>query len=275
MSPMSPVVTCREVTVTRGDTAVLDSVDLTIGAGEWVSLVGPNGAGKSTLLLTLAGLLAGGTVDGAVEVAGHNPRRASRRTMAGLVALMPQRPVLPEAVTVRELVSLGRTPRRALWAGETAVDRALVEATLERLELSAMAGRGLHQLSGGELQRVILARALVQEPQVLLLDEPTSALDIGHQQSVLDLVDDLRRQDQITVVAAMHDLTVAGQYADRVVLLADGRVVADGAPAEVLAPQRIEQVYEARVLVVETADGPAVIPYRAMQAETDPPTRFP
>jgi len=268
----STVVACRSVRVARGEAVVLDGVDLDISPGEWVALVGPNGAGKSTLLLTLAGLLA---ASGTVEVAGHAPRRTSRRTMASVVALMPQRPVLPEAVTVRELVALGRTPRRALWAGETAHDRAVVGSTLERLELTGMADRGVHQLSGGELQRVILARALAQEPHVLLLDEPTSALDIGHQQSVLDLVDDLRRQDGITVVAAMHDLTVAGQYADRVVLLADGRVVADGTPAEVFAPQRIEQVYEARVLVVETADGPAVIPYRAMQSEVDPPTRFP
>jgi iron complex transport system ATP-binding protein len=179
-----------------------------------------------------------------------------------VVALMPQRPVVPEGTTVRELVALGRTPHLRRLGTETAVDREAVERTLHRLELDELADRPALGLSGGELQRVVLGRALAQEPRVLLLDEPTSALDIGHQQSVLDLVNTMRLQDELTVVAAMHDLTLAGQYGRRVVLLHRGRVVADASPSEVLRPVRLAEVYGARVEVLQRAAGPAVLPLR-------------
>jgi iron complex transport system ATP-binding protein len=182
--------------------------------------------------------------------------------MARLVALMPQRPVVPEGMTVRELVTLGRTPHLRRFGSESAEDRDAVTRTLGRLELTALADRPAVEVSGGELQRVVLGRALAQEPQVLLLDEPTSALDIGHQQSVLDLVGQLRLQDELTVVAAMHDLTLAGQYGRRVVLMHQGRVVADAAPAEVLRPALLSEVYGARVEVLARDAGPAVLPVR-------------
>ncbi|HWM04990.1 MAG TPA: ABC transporter ATP-binding protein, partial [Actinophytocola sp.] len=134
--------------------------------------------------------------------------------------------------------------------------------TLDRLDLTELADRPALGVSGGELQRVVLARALAQEPQVLLLDEPTSALDIGHQQSVLDLVGSLRLQDELTVVAAMHDLTLAGQYGLRVVLMHKGRVVADASPVEVLRPALLSEVYGARVEVLMRDGGPAVLPVR-------------
>jgi iron complex transport system ATP-binding protein len=252
-----PALECRGVSVERGGTRVVTDVDLVVEPGDWVAIVGPNGAGKTSLLHAVAGLI---PAIGDLRVAGLDPGQAARRQVARVVALMPQRPVVPEGTTVRELVALGRTPHLRRFGTETAADRDAVERTLDRLELIELAERPALGLSGGELQRVVLGRALAQEPRVLLLDEPTSALDIGHQQGVLDLVDTLRRQDGLTVVAAMHDLTLAGQYGRRVVLIHEGRLVADGAPADVLKPTRLSEVYGARVEVLPRAGGPAVVP---------------
>jgi iron complex transport system ATP-binding protein len=256
------VVECRGVGVDRGGVRVVTGVDLVVEPGEWVVVVGPNGAGKTSLLHAVAGLI---PATGWLRVGGLDPGHTSRRRIARVVALMPQRPVVPEGISVRELVALGRTPHLRRFGTETAADRDAVERTLVRLELTELADRPALGVSGGELQRVVLARALAQEPQLLLLDEPTSALDIGHQQSVLDLVGTLRLQDELTVVAAMHDLTLAGQYGRRVVLLHQGRVVADASPVEVLRPALLSEVYGARVEVLQREDGPAVLPVRGLE----------
>jgi len=254
-----PAVTCERVSAERGGIEVLHDVDLLVAAGAWVSLVGPNGSGKTTLLHALAGLV---PATGEIRVAGATPGRSSRRITARAVALMPQRPIVPEGVTVRELIDLGRTPHIPRFGSETLRDREIVEQVIARLELEDFAARPATELSGGELQRVVLARALAQQPQVLLLDEPTSALDIGHQQQVLDLVDSMRREGELTVIAAMHDLTSAAQYGERLLLLDRGRIVADGPPAEVLTVDRIAEVYGARVEVLDRPDGRAVLPLR-------------
>jgi iron complex transport system ATP-binding protein len=245
--------------VRRGGVPVVTGLDLDVEAGDWVAVVGPNGAGKTSLLHALAGLL---PATGRIRVAGLDPAHASRRRMARVVALMPQTPIVPEGVSVRELVRLGRTAHLRPFGTESAADRDAVERTIRRLGLAELADRPAVELSGGELQRVVLCRALVQEPRVLLLDEPTSALDIGHQQAVLDLVDKLRVQDGLTIVAAMHDLTLAGHYGRRVVLLHEGQVVLDGAPGAVLDPVRLAEVYGARVEVLHRDAGPAVLPLR-------------
>ncbi|MFC5380722.1 ABC transporter ATP-binding protein [Aquipuribacter nitratireducens] len=250
---------CRDLDVDRGGVRVVHGLDLDVPPGQWLGLVGPNGAGKTTFLHAVGGLLA---FAGHVRVAGADPARTGERALARLVALMPQRPVVPEGTSVRELVGLGRTPHVPRFGVTGPHDDAVVERCLERLCLEHVADRPATQLSGGELQRVVLARALAQEPRVLLLDEPTSALDIGHQQTVLDLVDDLRREAGLTVLAAMHDLTLAAQYADRLVLLEAGRVAADGPPAAVLDPVVLHRVYGARVEVLPAGSGPAVVPLR-------------
>jgi iron complex transport system ATP-binding protein len=257
-----PVIECRGVGVVRGGVRVVTDVDLVVEPGEWVAVVGPNGAGKTSLMHAVAGLI---PATGHLRVGGLDPAHAPRRRMARVVALMPQRPVVPEGISVRELVALGRTPHLRRFGTETAADRDAVERTLDRLELTELADRPALGVSGGELQRVVLGRALAQEPQVLLLDEPTSALDIGHQQSVLDLVGAMRLQDELTVVAAMHDLTLAGQYGRRIVLLHQGRVVADASPAEVLRPSLLAEVYGARVEVLQREHGPAVLPVRGLE----------
>lgn len=252
-------VSCRDLRVARDGVPILHGIDLAVAAGEWVSLVGPNGSGKTTLLYALAGLV---PASGAVDVAGIDPQQRQRRAVARVVALMPQRPVVPEGVTVRELVRLGRTPHIPRFGDDTARDRAAVDRVIDRLGLHDLASRLATTLSGGELQRVVLGRSLAQEPRVLLLDEPTSALDIGHQQQVLDLVDSMRREGELTVVAAMHDLTSAAQYGERLVLLDHGRIVADGPPGDVLTAERVAEVYGARVEVLDRPDGRAVLPRR-------------
>lgn len=256
-----PTLTCRDLHVAREGTPIIHGVTLTIPAGSWVSLVGPNGSGKTTLLYALAGLIPS---RGSVDVAGVRPRGAGRRTLARTVALMPQRPTVPEGVTCRELILLGRTPHIPRFGTESAHDVAVVDRVIDRLGLHEFTHRAATTLSGGELQRVVLARALAQEPRVLLLDEPTSALDVGHQQQVLELVDSMRVEGGLTVVAAMHDLTSAAQYGQRLVLLDGGRIVADGRPGEVLTADRLDRVYDAHVEVLDRRDGRAVLPLRGV-----------
>lgn len=255
--------TAVEVTNLRvelGRTPVLQGVDLAVAEGEWITVIGPNGAGKSTLLRAVGGLLA---FTGSISLFGTPIGRMRRRERARVVATVAQTPVVPPAMAVLDYVLLGRTPYIPPLGRESAADLAAVHAVLDRLDLVGFADRHLETLSGGERQRVFLARALAQEAPLLLLDEPTSALDIGHQQEVLELVDQLRRDGGLTVLATMHDLSVAGEYADRLVLLADGRLVAAGAPREVLTEKLLATHYKARVRVIDGEHGPYVVPVRA------------
>ncbi len=243
------------VSVSAGGKTIVDGVSFEVERGEWVSILGPNGAGKTTLLRVLAGTIG---FRGEASLDGRRLGGLRRREVARLVALVPQTPVVPAAMTVAEYVLLGRTPHLAPLAQEGAEDRAAAAAALRRLDLDELAGRELGSLSGGELQRAVIGRALAQAAPILLLDEPTTALDIGHQQQVLELVDSLRREEGLTVVAAMHDLTLAAQYGDRVVLVDRGRIVAEGSARDVLTSERVEELYGARVRVV---DG-VVVPVR-------------
>ena len=248
------------VSVSAGGTTIVDSVSLVVERGEWVSVLGPNGAGKTTLLRVLAGTIG---FRGEATLEGRPVASLRRREAARLVAVVPQTPVVPAAMTVAEYALLGRTPHLAPLAQEGAEDRAAAAAALARLDLEEFAARELGSLSGGELQRAVIARALAQEAPILLLDEPTTALDIGHQQQVLELVDGLRREEGLTVVAAMHDLTLASQYGERIVLVDRGRIVAEGAAEEVLTAERLEKLYGARVRVVGEGRELVVIPVRS------------
>jgi iron complex transport system ATP-binding protein len=252
----------RQVRVRLGRAAVLDGVSLVVEPGSWTAVVGPNGAGKSTLLRAVAGLVphAGQVLLDGVDVDRIGPRRR-----AAEIGYAPQVPVLPEAITVREYVMLGRTPYRSLLASPGPDDRRVVDVALERLDLAALAGRTLRTLSGGERQRAVLARALAQQPRLLLLDEPTSALDLGHAQQLLDLVDRLRLEEGLTVLSTLHDLTLAGQYAHHLALLAHGRVVAAGPPRDVLTTQALATHYGARAEVIAGPDGVRVYPLRPAQ----------
>jgi iron complex transport system ATP-binding protein len=242
----------ERLSVELGRRNVVDGVSFSVEHGEWVTLIGPNGAGKSTLLRAIAGLV---DHEGTVLLDGQPVRRLGRREVARRVAVMPQVPLMPAAMTIREYVLLGRTPYVSYAGREGRRDHAAVEQALARLDLVDLAERELGTLSGGERQRVVLAR----EAPLLLLDEPTTALDAGRQQEALELIDELRLDAGLTVVAAMHDLTLAGQYAPRLMLLSGGRIVAQGAASEVLTEALVAEHYGARVRVIEGA----VIPVRA------------
>ena len=180
-----------------------------------------------------------------------------------MLAYVPQEPTLPPDLTVEQYVMLGRTPHLGYLATPGRRDKERATAAVDRLDLTKFAKRRLARLSGGERQRAVLARALVGDPKVLLLDEPTSMLDVGHEQQVLELVDNLRRDAGLTVVSTLHNLTVAGQYADTLVMLDGGQVVAAGSPETVLTKALIESVYAASVSVVPGHDGrPVVAPVR-------------
>jgi len=234
-----------------------------VRSGEWLCLIGPNGAGKSSMLRAIAGLV---PHDGAIVIDGVPLSIRSARRRATLVAYVPQSPVMPDDMTAFEYVLLGRSPYVSYFGHESRHDRAMVANVLERLDLVAFSSRQLGTMSGGERQRLVIARALAQEAPVLLLDEPTSALDIGHQQQALELVDRLRRENGLTVISAMHDLTLAGLYADRLALLHEGHLVAMGDAATVLRAETLSEFYGASVTVHQHDDGTVVvIPRRTLQ----------
>ena len=247
------------VTVTLGGKPVVDAIDLEVATGEWLALIGPNGAGKTTLLRAVARLV---PFAGSIALDGRPAGEMSRAELSRLLAVVPQEPSTPPWMTVGEYVLLGRTPHLGPLAKEGQRDREEAASALARLDLVGYGQRTLGTLSGGEKQRVVVARALAQQAQIVLLDEPTAALDIGHQQQALELLDLLRAESGLTLVAAMHDLTLAAQYADRMVLLDHGRVVADGSPTEVLTEAVIGRHYGATIDVVPVGGRVAVIPRR-------------
>jgi len=243
------------VVVRLGGRNVVDGVSFSVEPGDWVTLIGPNGAGKTSLLRAIAGLVGH---RGEIRLNGDPLHALRRRAVARRVALVPQAPLMPAGLSVEEYVLLGRTPYVSYVGREGRGDLAAAASAMVRLDLAELASRQLGTLSGGERQRAVLARALAQEAPLLLLDEPTSALDAGRQQEALELIDGLRLDAGLTVVAAMHDLTLAGLYAPKLLLLSGGRIVAEGAAAEVLTEPLIEEHYGARVRVLEGA----VIPVR-------------
>lgn len=245
-------VAVRGLDVSLGGRPVLKDVSLEVAAGSWTAVIGPNGAGKSTLLRAVLGLLPSA---GEIALAGADLAAMKPRQRARLVAYAPQSPNLPVGMTVFDYTLLGRSPYIPHLGRESARDRAIAREVLDRLDLAGLADRPLDHLSGGERQRVVLARALAQQTSVLLLDEPTTALDIGHQQQVMELIDQLRLSDGLTVVTTIHDLTLAGQYADGLVLLSGGRVAAAGTPGEVLTRAAIQEHFDARVHVLPGPDG--------------------
>ena len=257
--PHAPRLEVRGLGVDLGGVGVLAGVSLTVAAGRWLTVLGPNGAGKSTFLRAVAGVV---PARGSVWSDGEELHRLGRRARARRLALVPQDPTFPPSMSVGAYALLGRTAHLGLLGRERRADLASVEEVLVRLGLRELADRPVAALSGGERQRVAIARALVQDASLLLLDEPTSSLDVGHQLEVLELVDELRRERGLTVVAAMHDLTLAAQFADEVALLEAGRLVMAGTPEEVLTERTLSRYYRANVRVVRDGDLLLVVPDR-------------
>lgn len=254
-APAEVLLEARGVTVRRGAVLALDAVDLALVAGEVVAVVGPNGAGKSSLLSVLAGDLAAdrgevlldGTPMGAVP-----PRERARRR-----AVLTQDNAVAFGFVVRDVVAMGRAP----WPARGPLDEEVVRRAMERADVAALADRGYPTLSGGERARTQLARVLAQETRVLLLDEPTAALDIAHQEAVLALAAAAADAGG-AVLVVLHDLSLAAAWADRVVLMAAGRVRAVGTPADVLTPELLGEVYRHRVRVLSDPGGLVVVPER-------------
>jgi iron complex transport system ATP-binding protein len=253
LDPHAPgTLSVHDLSARLGSTHVLDGINLQVGAGQWLALVGPNGSGKTTLLRVLSGLLppaSGQVLLGGAVLHGLRPRARAR-----VAGYLPQSPEMPGGLTVTEYALLGRTPYHSLLSAPRRADEAVVTEVLERLDLAPLAERRLETLSGGERQRAALARVLAQRPSVLLLDEPTAALDLGHAQQVLELIDRVRREDGTTVITTLHDLVLAGLYADSVGLLSRGRLAASGDPSAVLTAGALAEHYDA---LAEVTPGPA------------------
>jgi iron complex transport system ATP-binding protein len=237
----APILRLSDATVTYRDRDVLDRVDLAIQPGERVALIGPNGAGKSTLLRVAGGLLR--PARGQAELGGRPVGALDRLEVARRLAVVPQQATLPFATRVEEVVGLGRLPYEHPLRGARPADRAAIAAAVERVGVGHLLGRDVRELSLGERQLVLIALAVAQATPLLVLDEPTVHLDLRHQVGTMELLVDLNERDGTTILAVLHDLGLAAHFFPRLVLLDAGRVVADGPPADVLAPERIRDVF--------------------------------
>lgn len=243
------MLTVSGVTHSYGDSIVLRDVSFTVPRGQVLGLVGPNGSGKTTLLRALYGSLLPGA--GSVTLDGREVRKIPARELARRIGVVVQEPVSDLSHTVADVVLMGRIPHRGLFGLRTAHDEELAVQALDRTGVLHLASRGFDEISGGERQRVLLARALTQEAGCLLLDEPTNHLDISFQHQLLHLVRDLG----VTAVVVLHDLNLAARYCDSLVMLAHGAVQAIGAPDEVLAAHRVEAVYGIDAEDIRAVDG--------------------
>ncbi len=240
------MISVEDLVVTLGDERVLDGVSLSVEEGDFVGLVGPNGAGKTTLLRAINGALS--PQQGRVEVGGENVHGLSSRAASRLVSTVPQTTRLSFDFSVREAVEMGRTPHRSRFGTWTESDTQAVDRALARTAVTDLADRPVTDISGGERQRVLIARALAQTTPVMLLDEPTASLDINHQVRTLGLVRDLVEEGK-TALAAIHDLNLAAHYCDRLVLLSNRRVLAAGPPESVLTEAHLREAFDTNAVV--------------------------
>jgi iron complex transport system ATP-binding protein len=248
---------------------LLDEVSLRVEPGQWLTVVGPNGAGKTTLVECVAGVRRPSS--GAVRIEGHDMSQLRERDRARLVAFVPQHPVVPSGMSVLDYVGLGRTAHHGVLRALSSGDRSVVHDVMERLSLSNYGLRDVATLSGGERQRVVLARALAQETRVMVLDEPTTGLDLRHQFDCLWILQSEVRDNSLTVVATLHDLTLAGQFADRLALLRAGRLMLDGSSSDVVRSRDLSEAYEMDLRVIEVDGADVVIPsHRVSDARSRP-----
>jgi len=242
------LVLAEDIHFSYGKRVVLQGLELSVGKGEMLGLVGPNGSGKTTLLRIISAVCK--PQRGQVYLAGQPLCALRPRDRARLVATVPQNPAVPPGFTALEVVLMGRNPHLSLLQWEGPKDFKISRRVMELTETWEFRNRLLSSLSGGERQRVFMARALAQETPLLLLDEPTANLDVGYQTAIMDMVERIRQEAQVTVITAIHDLTLAARYCDRLVMLREGKIAAQGLPREVLTPESIEKVYNTRVCVV-------------------------
>jgi iron complex transport system ATP-binding protein len=241
-----------------GGIAIAQDITLTVRSGEWLSLIGANGSGKSTLLKLISRILT--PQQGTVLLNGKAIHSQPAKTIAQKLAILPQQQQLPDGLTVRQLVSLGRAPHQAWWQWELSVqDAERVQVAIAQTGLEALSDRAVEQLSGGERQRAFLALAMAQNPQVLLLDEPTTYLDISYQLQLLELLKELQQQG-LTILTVLHDMNLAARYSDRLALLHQGNLWAVGTPAQVLTPAHLAETFGVKVALLETPVGLQICP---------------
>jgi iron complex transport system ATP-binding protein len=251
----------RELSVRAGSATLVDNVTLSVEPGTWCTLIGPNGAGKTTLVETVAGLRR--PSHGTVAIHGTILSEMKDRERARKVSLVPQHPEVPGGMTVRDYVALGRTAHHGLFRAASPQDRSIVDSVLGRLSLLEFAERDVVTLSGGERQRMVLGRAMAQSTMVMVLDEPITGLDLRHQMELLELLKKEVAECGLTVLATLHDLTLAGQFADRLVLLDRGRVVLDGIAGDVVRSPALGECYGMNLRVVDVDGADVVVPVRS------------
>ncbi|MDO4288077.1 MAG: ABC transporter ATP-binding protein [Eubacterium sp.] len=248
-----------------GDREILKGFSAEIARGEFVGLIGANGTGKSTLLKCLSGLLP--VASGRISIEGQDNAGLKQRERARMVAVVPQSFAIDYDFLVEEIVLMGRNPYLSYRDRESSRDYAIVEAAMRLTGTLGFKGRLFNELSGGEKQRVIIARAIAQEPDIILLDEPTSALDLHHQIEVMELIEHLNRDRGVTVVAVLHDVNLASRYCGRLIMMQGGRVLADGRPSEVVVEENLAHIYQMKMVVRENPmfGKPEIVPIRVLK----------
>ncbi|MGW3500984.1 ABC transporter ATP-binding protein [Streptomyces globisporus] len=276
MSTAEPDLRAEGLRLGYDDRAVVSGLDLAVPPGRITAIVGANACGKSTLLRALARLLA--PRDGAVSLDGRALHSIPTRELAQRLGILPQSPVAPDGLTVIDLVNRGRSPHQTWWRQWTKADEQAVHDALAATGTTDLADRAVDELSGGQRQRAWIAMAVAQGTPVLLLDEPTTYLDLAHQIDVLDLVVDLNRREGRTIVMVLHDLNQACRYADHVIAMKKGDIVAEGAPADVITAETVEDVFGLRCQVTTdpVSRTPLVIPvgrHHTPEPEPEEPAR--
>tara|TARA_B100000315_G_C14563833_1_gene581906 strand:- start:1079 stop:1870 length:792 start_codon:yes stop_codon:yes gene_type:complete len=253
----SPILQIRDTSFSYDRETVLHSVSMDIQPGEFVGVIGPNGSGKSTLLKLLGGVLTTGP--GKLFFREKDYKDYHRKQMARSITWIPQDHSMAFPFKVSEIVLMGRHPYLSAFTFEGDEDIEIARNAMERTQILQFAQRGFNEISGGEKQRVVIAGAITQEPEVMILDEPTSALDIKYQIQILNILQQLNKDEQVTVVLAMHDLHLASKFCDRLVLLDQGKIFQDGRPEDVLKKENIEEVYGVKVHLIKDHDGDIMI----------------
>lgn len=257
---MTIAVQVKDLSYSYEDTAVLKGLSFPVRQGEFFIVIGPNGSGKTTLMKVIAGLLK--LQHGEIRIMGRPSKTYSRKAIAREIAFVPQLFTVDFPFIVSDVVLLGRSPHLGIFGLESENDIALAQQAMAFTEVSHLVRRRLDQISGGERQRVLIARAICQEPEIIVLDEPTASLDIAHQLRILDLMEKMKKEKNITVIMVSHDINLAAMYADTLLLIHKGEMVKCGRPADVLKYQTLESVYGCSLLVDENPLGkqPRVTP---------------